>query len=175
MDPHENDTNSMEQLDPFAEDRSARDTTSHVTDRHHGGSHTPNSGAVSEPNMDAFLVPRPEQDIHESTIALPIEPNMEEQEPSSYYAGLMQCIDRVTKPYRETISRQNHKLAEAESSLSRERERLRMVEDVGLAMKDQNETILSKNVQLEKEVSQLQMHKAIMESRLSELSKGKNK
>lgn len=50
-----------------------------------------------------------------------------------------------------------------------------MVEDVGLAMKDQNESILSKNVQLEKEVSQLQMHKAIMESRLSELSKGKNK
>lgn len=56
--------------------------------------------------MDAFLVPRPEQDIHESTIALPLEPNMEEQEPSSYYAGLMQCIDRVTKPYRDTISRQ---------------------------------------------------------------------
>jgi len=47
------------------------------------------------------------------------------------------------------------------------------VEDVGLALKEQNQTILGKNVQLEREVAQLQIHKTFMESRLDELSKGK--
>ncbi|KAG0091201.1 hypothetical protein BGZ93_008951, partial [Podila epicladia] len=171
MDPHNHDPHSVEQMNLSEEDKSARDTTSHVTDNHHDGSHTPSSGAVRERNMNAFLVPRSEQDNSDASANLHLEPNMVEQEPSTYYACLMQCIDRVTKPYRDTISRQNHKLSEAESNLSHERGRLRIVEDVGLELKDQNETILGKNVQLEKEVYQLQMHKAIVESRLSELSK----
>ncbi|KAF9305266.1 hypothetical protein BGZ74_010790 [Mortierella antarctica] len=171
MDPHNHDAHSVEKMDPSAEDKSARDTTDHVADHHHDGSHTPSSGVVREHNMNAFLVPRPEQDNSEASASLQLEPDMVEQEPSAYYAGLMQCIDRVTKPYRDTISRQNQKLSETESSLSHERGRLRMVEDVGLELKDQNETILGKNVQLEKEVYQLQIHKAMVESRLSELSK----
>lgn len=47
-----------------------------------------------------------------------------------------------------------------------------MVEDVRLALKDQNQTILGKNVQLEREVAQLQIHKTFMGSRLNEHSKG---
>ncbi|KAG0024584.1 hypothetical protein BGZ81_007643 [Podila clonocystis] len=120
--------------------------------------------------MNTFVVPRPEQDIHGSASTLQLEPKMEEQEPSAHYVCLTQCIDGVTKPYRDTISRLNQKLSEAESTLLHERARRRMVEDVGLVLKDQNEIILGKNVQLEKDVSQLQTHKAIMESRLGELS-----
>ncbi|KAG0026267.1 hypothetical protein BGZ82_009555 [Podila clonocystis] len=167
-DPH--DANSEEQLDPFEEDKRTRDTTLHVTDHHHDGSHIPSPSAATEPSMNTFVVARPEQEIHGSANTLQLEPKMKEQESSAYYACLTQCIDGVTKPYRDTISRQNQKLSEAESNLLHERARLRMVEDVGLVLKDQNETILGKNVQLEKEVSQLQMHKSIMESRLRELS-----
>ncbi|KAF9370361.1 hypothetical protein CPB97_002807 [Podila verticillata] len=166
---HEHDTDSVEQLDPLKEDKSAVDT-SHVTDHHHDVTRT--SSEVNESNVTTFLV-RPEQDSHESASSNAIpQSNMDtEQEPSAYYAGLMQCIDRVTKPYRDTISRQNQKLSEAEISLSQEKGRLRMVEDVGLALKDQNQTILGKNVQLEREVAQLQIHKTFMESRLDEHSK----
>lgn len=77
-----------------------------MADHHHDGSHTPSSGVVREHNMNAFLVPRPEQDNSEASASLQLEPDMVEQEPGAYYAGLMQCIDRVTKPYRDTISRQ---------------------------------------------------------------------
>ncbi|KAF8930444.1 hypothetical protein BGZ52_001099, partial [Haplosporangium bisporale] len=140
--------------------------TSNVTDHHHDVIST--SSEANEPNVTTFLV-RPKQDSHESgsSSAIP-QSNMDtEQEPSAYYADLMQCIDRVTKSYRDTISRQNQRLSEVETSLSQEKGRLRVVEDVGLALKDQNQTILGKNVQLEREVAQLQMHETFMESQHS--------
>ncbi|KFH70388.1 hypothetical protein MVEG_03238 [Podila verticillata NRRL 6337] len=162
---HEHDTNSVEQLNLLIEDNSAGDT-SNVTDHHHDVIST--SSEANEPNVTTFLV-RPKQDSHESgsSSAIP-QSNMDtEQEPSAYYADLMQCIDRVTKSYRDTISRQNQRLSEVETSLSQEKGRLRVVEDVGLALKDQNQTILGKNVQLEREVAQLQMHETFMESQHS--------